>query len=217
MKKSIKVSILVDNPNSWFHSYLNRLFRIIRKYDSDFSFVRSAANLKKRDVLFALSCDRVLTKEHLSLHKHNIVVHASDLPRDRGWSPWTWKVESGRNTIPITLFEAALECDAGDYYLKDSLKLKGTELVDEIRSKLAVKILSMIEEYLSRYPMPAHPQKGRATYNRRRMPKDSQLSATKSIKQQFNKMRVADNERYPLFFKIKGKQYILKIFLGENK
>jgi len=212
MKKYLRVSILIDNPNSWFNEYINALSKLIRVYDPRFSFIRRANNLKRKDILFILSCDHILTKKQLSLHKNNIVVHASDLPKGRGWSPWTWKVESGVNRISLTLFEAAKDCDAGNYYLKSSLRLKGTELIDEIRSKLAQKILKMIKEYLQRYPMKAKPQKGNPSYFPKRKGIDNQLNLDKSIKSQFNKMRVADNERYPLYFKLRGKEYILKIY-----
>lgn len=212
MKKYLKISILVDKPDSWFNKYLKKLFGVIKKFDPNFSFLKSPQQIKKGDILFILSCEHLLTRQQLSLNKNNIVIHASDLPKDRGWSPWTWQVEAGKNRIPITLFEADEKCDTGNFYFKDFIQLNGTELVDEIRFKLGIKIIKMIEHYLSYYPMQAYPQKGKATYNRKRTEEDFELNIHKSIKSQFNKMCVADNERYPLFFRFKGEKYILKIY-----
>ena len=192
------------------------LSKIVKKYDPEVSFIRSASELRKGDILFILSCDQILSEKQLSLHKNIIVVHASDLPKGRGWSPWTWQVEIGQDTIPLTLFEASQECDAGDYYLKDSIKLEGTELIDAIRREIAGKVIAMVGQYLNLYPMQAIPQKGKATYYRKRKKEDNELSIQKSIKNQFNKMRVADNERYPLHFRIKGKKYVLKIYNAEE-
>lgn len=216
MKKYIKVSILIDNPQSWFNEYLDKLFKVVRKYDPKFSFVKEARKLKKGDVLFILSCNRILTEKELEFHKNNIVVHASDLPKGRGWSPMTWQVESGKNKIPLTLFEADEECDAGDYYVKDFIKLDGMELIEDIRKKLADKIIQMIKKYLSLYPMEPIPQRERATYYRKRTPKDNELNINKSLKSQFSKMRVADNKRYPSYFRYKGKKYILKIYNADE-
>jgi methionyl-tRNA formyltransferase len=183
----------------------------VRKYAPEPLFVKNSRKLKKRDVLFILSCNRLLTKRELSLHKNNIVIHGSDLPKGRGWSPLTWQVEAGKNKIPITLFEAFEKCDAGEYYIKDFIQLDGTELIDELREKLANKVVGLVEKYLSSYPKKAIPQKGKPTYYKRRKPEHSKLNVNKSIKGQFNKMRVADNERYPLHFCIRGKKYKLKI------
>jgi len=216
MRKYLRVSILIDNPKSWFNQFNSDLFTLIKTYDPRFSFVRSSRNLRRGDILFILSCNHILGKKQLSLHKSNIVVHASDLPKGRGWSPWTWQVEAGRKTIPLTLFEAAGDVDTGGYYLKDTIMLQGSELVDEIRKKLAKKIIKMIEKYLKLYPMAAKPQKGRPSYFRKRKREDYELNLNKSIKSQFHKMRVADNERYPLYFKYRGKEYILMVYQGRD-
>ena len=39
--------------------------------------------LKKRDILFILGCQKILPEHILLLHKHNLVVHESDLPQGK--------------------------------------------------------------------------------------------------------------------------------------
>lgn len=39
------------------------------------------------DILFAISCSDMIRRETRALFRHSLVVHASDLPRRRGWSP----------------------------------------------------------------------------------------------------------------------------------
>lgn len=217
MRKYMKVSILVDSQDSWFNLYLDRLFSVVRKYDQNFYFTRHAKKLRRGDILFILSCVRLLTRKELSLHKNNIVVHASDLPKGRGWSPWTWQIESGKNIIPLTLFEASESCDSGNYYLKSRVRFDGTELIEKIRRKIAGEIIDMIRKYLSKHPfMAARPQKGKATYFPKRKASDNELDIARSISSQFNKIRVSDNERYPLHFKYKGRKYILKSYNCED-
>ena len=55
------------------------------------------------------------------------------------------------------------------------------------------------------------PQEGVATYYERRTPKDSELDINRSIKDQFNLLRIVDNERYPAFFYIGDKKYKISI------
>ena len=51
---------------------------------------------------------KIIEKEFLSKHKHNIAVHESSLPKGRGWAPLFWQILEGKNTMPIVLFEALL-------------------------------------------------------------------------------------------------------------
>ena len=53
---------------------------------------------------------------------------------------------------------------------------------------------------------------GKGSYYKKRLPKDSELDIEKSIKKNFNLLRVVDNERYPSFFYYKGKNFIIKIY-----
>ena len=41
---------------------------------------------------------------------------------------------------------------------------------------------------------------------------DSELDVSKSIKSQFNLLRIVDNEKPCIFFKIHGKKYFIKIY-----
>jgi methionyl-tRNA formyltransferase len=49
-----------------------------------------------------------------------------------------------------------------------------------------------------------------------RTSKDSKLNMNKTIKNQFNLLRIVDNERYPAYFIYNNKKYILKIYEDKN-
>lgn len=70
------------------------------------------------DVCFYLSCSQIVPSSILGNFAHNLVVHESDLPQGKGWSPLTWQILEGCNRIPVTLFEAVEKVDSGDIYLK---------------------------------------------------------------------------------------------------
>jgi methionyl-tRNA formyltransferase len=48
-------------------------------------------------------------------------------------------------------------------------------------------------------------------YLHRRTPEHSRLDVHKTIAEQFDLLRVVDNERYPAFFEYRGTRYRLKI------
>jgi len=211
--QKIKISILVDNQNSWIVPCLGELISLIpAKYK--LIIVYKHKDVPKGEILFLIGCTRIISKKTLSLNKHNIVIHESDLPKGKGWSPVSWQILEGENRIPIVVFEATEELDAGDIYLKDYIYLDGTELYEEIKNKQGKKTISLILKFLEKYPnIIAIPQANiPETYYERRSTKNDQLDINKSIKENFNLLRIVNNERYPAWFEYKGTKYIVKIY-----
>jgi len=207
----MNIAILVDS-DSWIVPYAKRLRDILsEKHKVRFCYVMK--RIGSGDLAFFLSCSRIIPDSILRLHKHNLVVHESNLPKGKGMSPLTWQILEGKDRIPIVLFEAASKVDGGSVFLRDVIGYKGTELVDELRKKQGEKTIELILRFLKVYPgIVAKEQSGRSNYYRRRTPEDSELDINKTLKQQFNKLRVVDNKRYPAFFKYKGAKYIIKVY-----
>jgi methionyl-tRNA formyltransferase len=204
------IQILVDNINSWILPYAKKLRLLLLEQGHQAVLIHQHKQIQKGDFLFLLSCEQIL--KDLSLNKHNLVVHESDLPKGKGWSPLTWQVLEGKNQIPITLFEATEKVDAGDIYLQDFIDLEGHELVEELRQKQGEKTIALILKFINQYPdIKKKPQVGSESFYPRRTPKDSQLDPQKTIEEQFNLLRVCDNEKYPAFFYKDGIKYLLKI------
>ena len=61
------------------------------------------------------------------------------------------------------------------------------------------------------------PQDGEDTFYLRRRKKHNELDPNKTISEQFNLLRIVDNERYPDFFNLHGKEYILKISKNDTE
>ena len=128
----MKIQILVDNPNSWITPYLKNLVSSIKQKKNCYvKLINSHEDVESGDVLCLLSCEKKFNK--LNLNKYNLVVHESDLPKGKGWSPLTWQVIEGKKNIPITLFEANSLIDSGNIYEKINIKTSGYELIDELR------------------------------------------------------------------------------------
>jgi methionyl-tRNA formyltransferase len=207
----MRIAILVNNPASWAVPYADQLAaRLARDHD----VVRCERNedIPNGDCAFLLSCSRIVPKSILDRNTHNIVIHASDLPRGKGFAPSTWQVLEGKNEIPVTCFEAVEDLDAGPVYARDVILLDGTELHDEIRMKLWSACERLIDITIASFPsLQGVPQQGISTTYHRRTREHDQLDPEKTIAEQFNALRVAKNDEYPAWFSYRGKRYTLKI------
>lgn len=207
----MKITILTDNPTSWIIPYIEELKNKISEHNIDHIF--NLKDIKKGDLMLILSCENILRKSHLSFHKSNIVVHPSKLPLGKGWSPVAWQVLEGAKKIPLSLFEANEKVDAGDVYILDYFSLEGHELNDEIKNKQGNKTIEMVLNYINHFgSIKGVAQFGKETFYKKRKPSDSELDINKSLKEQFNLLRVVDNVRYPAYFIINEEKYILKVF-----
>ena len=176
--------------------------------------IHDPVHLSAGDVSLLLSCSRLLSADQLALHLYNLVVHESALPQGQGWSPMTWQILEDASSIPITLFEATADLDAGPIYLQQHIALEGFELVEEWRVLQVQATLELCLAWFDRYRevvAAALPQQGEASHYRRRRPADSQLDPERSLADQFNLLRVVDNQRYPAFFDWRGRRYVLQL------
>tara|TARA_B110000027_G_C16077093_1_gene281856 strand:+ start:281 stop:916 length:636 start_codon:yes stop_codon:yes gene_type:complete len=207
----MKIQILVDNPNSWIIPHLKNLISSIKqKKNCHVKLFHSHEDVESGDILCLLSCEKKFKK--LKLNKYNLVVHESNLPEGKGWSPFTWQVIKGMKNIPVTLFEANSAIDSGVIYEKMIIRTKGHELIDEMRALQAEVTSKLILNFIEKYPnIKGEQQKGEESFYSKRTTNSSELDISKSIKDQFNLLRVCDNERYPAFFIIDDIKYFLKI------
>ena len=126
----------------------------------------------------------------------------------------TWQILEGASSIQITLFEAVAELDAGPIYLQQPITLQGHELVNEWRALQAKATLELCLDWFDRHQevvVEAKPQNGETSHYPRRRPADSRLDPELSLAEQFNLLRVVDNQCYPAYFHWLGRSYILNI------
>ncbi|TNB62395.1 methionyl-tRNA formyltransferase, partial [Campylobacter helveticus] len=176
-------------------------------------FFDSYEKVRGYELVFILSYHRIIPPNLLTHNKHNLVIHASKLPQGKGWSPMFHQILEGKNTIEFSLFEASAGVDSGDIYLQKTLKLRGNELYDELRQKQALFSLDLCEEFVKFYPnLKPQKQSGKESFYPKRSAKDSKLDIDKSLREQFNLLRICSNEDFPAFFYHKGKKFVLKIY-----
>ena len=95
-----------------------------------------------------------------------------------------------------------------NYKEKESIILSVSEK-DEVSIEYVAKQIAKSYNYEN---MIGKPQEGKSTFYPKRTLKESELNVNKSIKSQFNLLRVVDNERYPAFFHLNDKKYVIKIY-----
>jgi len=208
------VSIVVDNPRSWFQPFARLLCEKLAPHAHTTLRADAADIPDGNEIAFILSYEKKVPAPLLARSRHNIVVHASALPQGKGMSPLTWQILEGKNRIPLTLFEATEAIDAGPIYLQTHVDFAGHELLPEMQHTLGEALLSLCIHFVENYPAVTsngREQSGETTRYRRRIPEDSRLDPHQTIAAQFNLLRVADNDRYPAFFEWQGRKFLVKI------
>ena len=207
----ISVAFVMDPANDWLEPFVRAEdFSLDGRYECD--IVLDYEAVSAREIVFILGYTRIISNESLSRNGLNLAVHESDLPLGRGFAPVQWQVLQGARRIPICLLEAADPVDSGDIFLRHHFDLDGLELYSEIREKQARATTGIIREFLALYPdLPRQAQTGEPTHFPRRRPSDSRLDPDRTLREQFDLLRICNNDAWPAFFEIGGRTYALRI------
>lgn len=215
----MKISVLCTDPN---HPVINNLREWTNEMSSKghaVSLVFDKAELRGGDVLFLVSCSQLIRDAEREKYRATLVLHASDLPKGRGWSPYIWSILGGANQITVSLLEASEPIDSGAIWLKTTFTLEGHELLPEINAKLFAAEITLMNQAVEQFESikPIRQMGDPGPYMAKRTPADSQLDPYRTIAEQFNLLRVVDSTRYPAFFDYQGTRYLIKIEKVDNE
>ena len=208
----MKITIICSDKNHPIIKFLAQ-WKDDNLKNHDIQIVTSKNEIKSGDILFLISCTEIIESDIRNRFSKTLVIHESDLPKGRGWSPISWLILEGKEEIPITLLEAIDKVDAGPIWKKSFVKLEGHELFDEISKKVYTEKIKLIDFAIGNFGRITHYQQddSEATYYPRRVPNDHEIDVKESISEQFEKLRMSDKNRYPCFFYFRDHKY--KIFL----
>ncbi|MDA9186538.1 hypothetical protein N9O39_00515 [Candidatus Pelagibacter sp.] len=205
-----RVAFLFDPSNDWLVEYFSKHFHSSRKYE--FHKFYNDKDISGYDIVFVLGYTKLLKGKIFDSNKLLLLIHESDLPNGRGFSPVQWQILQNINNITVCLLKVSSKADMGDICKKMTMSLDGTELYDEIRMKQAQITFKLINYFLTNYPnVNFKKQESKSTFYRKRKPSDSQLNIDQTIRNQFNLLRICNNNDWPAFFEIHGVRYKLKI------
>lgn len=210
-KKPRRVCVAIDNSN-WVLPWGESLVAQLIASGDDATLVRSQEDVLEGAVAFYLGCLRITPSEVLARNQRNLVVHASNLPKGRGFSPLTYQIIEGRNRIPVCLLDAVDSVDSGPVIYREWIEFEGHELIGELRLKLGDMTVELCLRFMNEsVPPQGQLQKGEPSVYPRRRPADSSLDPNRTIAEQFNLLRTVDNDKYPACFDFRGHRYVIKI------
>lgn len=203
------ISFLCSDNNHPINEYLKNW--INKQQDKHIiELVQKKSELSGGDILFLISCSEIINEEDRSAYNTCLVIHASDLPLGRGWSPHIWQIIEGKEELTLSLLEAQDKVDSGSIWKKINFIVPKYALWDEINKQLFDEEIKLIDFAVNNFgeitPEPQNPNIS-PTYYPRRLPIDSQINPSMSIESQFNKIRVCDPNRFPAFFELNGVKY----------
>jgi methionyl-tRNA formyltransferase len=208
----MRISILCSSKSHPVYPLLEA-WRERRAGAHQVELVQSSAQLSGGELLLLVSCEEMIPEQTRSRYAAALVIHASDVPEGRGWSPHVWQILEGRSRIAVTLMTAEDTVDSGAIWGQRWISFEGHELSDEINSRLFAAELELMDFAVDNFGhvTPRVQDARAATYYRRRTAEDSRLDPHKPLAEQFELLRVADPDRYPAFFDHRGYRYSIKL------
>jgi methionyl-tRNA formyltransferase len=173
----------------------------------------------KFDAVFILSYYKIIPQSYLKINKYNLVIHESNLPKGRGFSPLYRQIVEGRTKITFTLFECSKKMDEGKVYLKKIFNFPKNITYKEIKTrqlKYAKILIEIFSKKLKENKLMPKKQIGKPSYFKKFTSKDSEINIKKSLLSQFDKIRIKDNEKFPGYFFYKKRKFILKLFVFDK-
>lgn len=207
----MRISLLCSDEQHPVNDYLKRWIsgqQGVNKVE----LVRRKSELSGGDILFLISCAEIVGPTDRSAYRATLVLHASDLPRGRGWSPHIWQLIEGADQMVLSLLEAEDKVDSGRIWKKLKVPVPKHALWDEINARLFEAEIELINFAVSEFEQVCPTRQEpliEPSYYPRRTPADSQIDPSQSISSQFDRIRVCDPNRFPAFFELHGKKYKL--------
>jgi len=208
MKITVLCSDVLHPVNAHLQSW------IATRQEHQIDLVRSKSELSHGDLLFLISCSEIVAETDRQPYSKTLVIHASDLPHGRGWSPHIWQIISGASVVTLTLLEAANKVDSGDIWEKLQIKISKDALWNEINRAVfdaELRLMDFAVENFGTIEPQAQSAHIEPTYHPKRSPGNSQVDPKKSIEEQFDLIRVCDPDRFPAYFEMHGHKYLIRL------
>lgn len=205
----MRISILCSSDEHPINVHLERWI-VEHAPLHEIELVRRKKELNGGDILFLISSGEIITLAERNRYKKTLVIHASDVPRGRGWSPHIWEIISGAEMITVSMLEAEDMVDSGAVWKKIRIPIPKHFLWNEINDKLfnaEIELISFAVDNFSNTSPQFQDSGIQPNYYRKRKPEDSRIDIDRSIACQFDLIRVCDPNRFPAFFEIHGHRY----------
>lgn len=209
----MKITLLCSDINHPVNIYL-KAWMATQKDVHEVKLLQRKSELRGGDILVLISCSEIISRSDREKYSVSLVLHASDLPKGKGWSPHIWEIINGAEAITLSLLEAEDKVDSGKIWQKVNISIPKHALWDEINQLLfeaEVKLINLaVQNFDTMLPV-CQKDIDDEVYYQKRTPADSQLDIHKSIAEQFDLIRVCDPNRFPAYFEYLGIRYTVKL------
>jgi len=130
-----------------------------------------------------------------------ICFHMTDVPYGRGGSPLQNLIVRGQKKTVLTALRMSEKVDAGPFFFKRPLSLKGT--AEQIYRRAARLSWEMVKEFVGGDPV-ALPQEGEVVNFERRTPEQSCIPKGLATEQVYDYIRMLDAPGYPHAFIVRN-------------
>ena len=166
------------------------------------------------DIVFGTGIYQLIKEPYLSLPAYGMVFfHETPLPEGKGNSPIQWTVFNKRPNLTVTAFKATEGMDAGAILYQYNIPFSSSDTLEILDNKRNIGIKKCFSEILGELKqgyIVLRTQTGQDSISQRRTPEDSELEPNEAFLNLWDKIRVCDNNKFPAFFKLKGKKIIIK-------
>jgi methionyl-tRNA formyltransferase len=207
-----KIIFLLDKKNNWIEKYIfkNKFLTLSKKYLLKIQYHIDRS--EKAEILFLLGYTSKIKISNYKYIKNIFLIHESDLPEGRGWSPIKHQILKNKRKIKCCLISCKGLIDSGDIYETGILNINKTDLYDDIKFKQYLITIKLISRFLKKYPnIKSKRQVGKITWYRKFTSSDDELDIDDTISNQFNKIRSTDYINHQNYFYINNQKFFLKI------
>lgn len=209
----MKITLLCSDTKHPVNEYL-KVWMAAQQGFHEVELVQRKSELIGGEILIMISCSEIIKASDRKKYSASMVLHASDLPKGRGWSPHIWEIVNGAEAITLSLLEAEDKVDSGRIWKKLEISVPKHALWDEINQLLFEAEIELIDFAIKNFRA-ATPVSQKTTsdvsYYPKRTPEDSRIDVNKTIAEQFDLIRVCDPNRFPAYFEQLGIRYTLKL------
>ena len=215
----MKIQVLTSK-NSWL--YKNKKKAKYKGYWKNKKIITSYKSIKGDfDITLMLSYYKIIPPKYLNITKYNLVVHESNLPKGRGFSPLYHQIIEGKTLITFSIFECLKEMDSGKIYLKKKFYFSPTLIYNEIKERQLDSALILFDMFIKKIKnkknyIKSIDQKEKPSYFKKFKSTASKIDITKTIKSQINIMRTRDNNNFPSYFYYKKRKFIIKLYSDKS-
>lgn len=169
------------------------------------------------DILVSCGFSYILPIATVEKARFAINVHATLLPKYRGYRSVPFIIMNGERESGVTIHFISDQMDDGDIILQESFPLNSFDTVKshvrkslEIEADLLLKAINQLKN--GNFSRVKQNPNSASTYNQMRTPKDSIVDWNLSLKELYNSIRACDPKEYPAYFYLDGQKVCIKLW-----